>query len=174
MGTGTLIGNTSGNSTPYILTASHLITSAEIAAEALFIFNFETTGCKGEPTATIQSLSGATLLSTTNNQVDFALMKLYELPPPSYQPFYAGWDARNIISQSGVCIHHPFGESKQIATELHPVVSEDIGEGFDTNSTWKILHWEIGTTELGSSGAPLFNEKHRMFGTMTGGRSTCG
>jgi hypothetical protein len=31
----------------------------------------------------------------------------------------------------------------------------------------------LGTTEPGSSGAPLFNEQHRIVGTLTGGRSNC-
>ncbi len=174
LGTGTLMGNTGGSSTPYVLSAYHLINSAEIAAETIFLFNYETTGCQEELSTIIQSLSGASLLATTNHQVDFTLMKLYNKPPVSYQPFYAGWDTRNIISQTGVCIHHPFGNSKQIAIEYHPIGSEDIGEGFDENSTWKVAHWELGTTELGSSGAPLFNEQHRVIGTLTGGRSTCG
>jgi hypothetical protein len=62
----------------------------------------------------------------------------------------------------------------QIAIDYHSIISEDIGEGFESNSTRKISHWELGTTELGSSGAPLFNEEHRIIGTLTGGRSTCG
>ncbi len=174
MGTGTLLGNTSGSKTPYILTAHHLINSAENAAAALFLFNYETTGCQEGLTTIIQSLSGATLISTTDHQLDFSLMKLYEQPPSIYQPYYAGWDATNYTASPSVCIHHPFGNYKQVAIEYHPLISEDIGKGFDPNSTWKISHWELGTTELGSSGAPLFNEKHRLVGTLTGGRSTCG
>lgn len=174
MGTGTLIGNISGSNTPYILSANHLISSADIAAEAIFLFNYETTGCLESMTTSGQSLSGASLVSTTDHRIDFTLMELYEKPPASYQPWFAGWDARNIISQKGTCIHHPFGNPKQIAIEYHPIGSEDIGKGFDANSTWKIFHWELGTTESGSSGAPLFNESHRIIGTLTGGRSTCG
>jgi hypothetical protein len=101
-------------------------------------------------------------------------VKPYEKPPSIYQPYYAGWDATNYISGTYACIHHPFGNYKEIAIEYHPLISEAIGKGFDLNSTWKISHWEVGTTELGSSGAPLFNEKHRLVGTLTGGRSTCG
>jgi len=174
MGTGTLLGNTSGSNTPYILTAYHLVNSPENATAAIFLFNYETKGCQEELTTKFQSLSGATIISTTDHQLDFTLMKPYEKPPPIYQPYYAGWDATNYTTGTHVSIHHPFGNYKQIAIEYHPLISEDIGKGFDSNSTWKVSHWELGTTELGSSGAPLFNEEHRLVGTLTGGRSTCG
>lgn len=174
IGTGTLIGNTGLSKTPYVLSAYHLISSPGIAAEAIFLLNYETTACGDNTTTLGQALSGASLLSTTDNKLDFALMKLNEIPPPSYQPFYAGWDASNNIPKKGVCIHHPFGNAKQISIEYHPIVSEDIGMGFEANSTWKVQHWDIGTTESGSSGAPLFNEQHRVIGTLSGGRSICG
>lgn len=173
MGTGTLIGNISGSNTPYVLTAYHLISSAEMAAGAIFLFNYESTGCKKNMSTIVQNLSGASLLSITDHRLDFVLMKLWEIPPRSYRTFYAGWDARNTTARKGVCIHHPYGNSKQIALEYHTLVSEDIGMGFDTNSTWKVSHWELGYTGPGSSGAPLFNEQHRIIGTLTGGRSTC-
>lgn len=173
MGTGTLVGNTSKTGKPYLISAYHLISSTEIAAEALFIFNYETTGCSEDITTNFNSLSGASILSTTDHRIDFTLMELYERPPLSYRPFYAGWDARNIIARKSACIHHPFGNIKQIAVELHPLIIEDINMDFDPGSTWKVSHWEVGYTGQGSSGAPLFDEQHRVIGTLTGGRSTC-
>ena len=174
IGVGTLLANTRGSEVPYLISAHHLIPSAEVAAEALFLFNYETGACGGELSANTGSISGATLVSAAEGRLDYALMTLNELPPPSYQPFYAGWDATNTIPQQGTCIHHPLGGTKQVAIEYHPLVGEDIGFGFEANSTWKVSHWEVGTTEEGSSGAPLFDEHHRVVGTLTGGRSTCG
>ncbi len=173
MGTGTLIGNTAGSNIPFVLTARHLISSEEIAAESLFLFNFESAGCGEGLASNSSSLSGANIVATTDHKVDFVLLKLKDTPPPSYQPFYAGWDAKNTNPQTGVCIHHPFGGPKQIAKEYHQIANEDIGQGFDANSTWKISHWEFGSTQPGSSGAPLFNENHRLVGTLSGGRSSC-
>ena len=174
MGTGTLVGNTSGDNTPYVLTAYHIMSDPEFATEALFMFNYETAGCQADIALTEQSLSGATLVATTAHKLDFALLRLYEVPPVSYKPYYAGWDAGDNLPQKTVCIHHPWGQAKQIAIEYHPLVNEDFGQDFDEHSTWKVRHWELGTTEAGSSGSPLFNEKHRIVGTLTGGRSTCG
>ena len=42
-----------------------------------------------------------------------------------------------------------------------------------TNSYWWIKKWDIGTTEPGSSGGPLFNEANLMIGTLQGGFATC-
>src|SRR5690606_27287927 len=121
-----------------------------------------------------KSISEAALLATTDHRIASTILRLFEKLPPAYNPYYAGCDSRDAIAASGVSIHHPFGGPKQIAIEYHPLESEDIGREYDTNSTWKVSHWEVGTTEAGSSGAPLFNEQHRIVGTLTGGRSTCG
>jgi len=41
-------------------------------------------------------------------------------------------------------------------------------------SYWWIREWDIGTTEGGSSGGPLFNSAKRLIGTLSGGRARCG
>lgn len=34
-------------------------------------------------------------------------------------------------------------------------------------------HWDIGTTEPGSSGSPLFNQDNRVIGQLHGGDAAC-
>lgn len=172
-GTGTLIGNTKGDKTPYLITAYHVVSDSQFASESIVVFNHETTTCNSEGITEAQSLTGYTLVATTDHKLDFSLLKLNEVPPVSFRPFYAGWDISSTLPQKGVCIHHPWGQPKQIAIEYHPLKTEDFGQDFDTQSTWKVSHWEIGTTGSGSSGAPLFNEQHRLVGTLTGGKSNC-
>lgn len=173
MCTGTLIGNTSGDKEPYLLTANHCIYNGFQASESIFFFNYEYPSCNSTIINDEQSLSGATLIATTDQKLDFTLIKLNDIPPVSYMPFYAGWDARDTPPQSGVCIHHPWGMEKQIAIEYHPLITGSFGQWFDTLSTWRVSHWEVGTTQPGSSGAPLFNSQHRLVGTLTGGIATC-
>ncbi|GAI32011.1 unnamed protein product [marine sediment metagenome] len=36
------------------------------------------------------------------------------------------------------------------------------------------MQWDIGTTEVGSSGAPLFDQDHRVIGILSGGDASCG
>ncbi|MCK4701091.1 MAG: T9SS type A sorting domain-containing protein, partial [Bacteroidales bacterium] len=42
------------------------------------------------------------------------------------------------------------------------------------NAFWNILQWDIGTTETGSSGAPLFDQNHKVIGILSGGDAHCG
>ncbi len=44
---------------------------------------------------------------------------------------------------------------------------------FDINTHWHIENWDLGTTEGGSSGSPLFDMNHRVVGDLTGGDAKC-
>ena len=41
-------------------------------------------------------------------------------------------------------------------------------------SYWWVRQWDVGSTEGGSSGAPLFNKALRVIGTLSGGNAACG
>jgi lysyl endopeptidase len=173
MCTGTLIGNTNHDNTPYFITASHCVKDQQAAAEALFVFNLERPSNSSSEINEGQALSGASLVATTDHKIDFSLLLLNDVPPVSYRPYYAGWSNAEVPSGEGICIHHPLGSIKQIAIEYHPLITGDFGENFDTLSAWKVSHWEIGTTDVGSSGSPLFNSEHKIIGTLMGGQATC-
>jgi len=171
--TGTLVANTANDNTPYFLTASHCIKDSQSASEAIIYFNYEHPYCGAIEINEDQTLSGASLIATTDHKIDFTLLKLNVVPPASYRPYYAGWDFSNDPLQEGICIHQASGKAKQISFEYHQLKTGSFGENFDAFSTWKVSHWEIGMTENGSSGAPLFNIQHRLVGTLMGGESTC-
>lgn len=38
----------------------------------------------------------------------------------------------------------------------------------------RVADWDMGTTEPGSSGSPLFNQDHRIIGQLHGGSAACG
>jgi lysyl endopeptidase len=173
LSTGTLVGNTSGSNVPYVLTANHTIFDNTNAAEAIFYFNYESESC-GSPTIKMdQYILGGTLAATSQN-LDFSLIRLNEIPPQSFRPYYVGWDARKLPPPKGTCIHQMWGNIKQIAMEFHPLQTASFNNNYDSDAFWKVAHWEIGTTDHGSSGAPLFNEKNRLTGTLTGGQARCG
>ena len=181
--TGTLLNNTSYDRTPYLLTAAHCVEevqSTSYYSQFVFYFNYETSGCSNTSTApsSSQSLTGATLKVRDNsggeNGSDYALFLLNNQVPQSYNPFWCGWDSRNLVVNSGVCIHHPSGDVKKISTFDTPLTTESLGMA---GSHWKVYWTETengwGVTEGGSSGAALFNMDGLVIGDLTGGWSEC-
>jgi lysyl endopeptidase len=170
--TGTLIGNTAKDQRPYLITAAHSMFDEQHAAESIFVFNYEF-DCAQTIINDQQTISGASLIALAKDQeLDYALLKLNETPPVSYRPYYAGWDTREAAPTNGISIHHPNGSYKQIAIDYHALTTGSFGERYLPNSFWKVEKWDIGFTEPGSSGAPLFNQQHRIVGTLTGGYSS--
>ena len=172
---GVLMNNTNQDAKPYLLTAFHVMHEQSIADGALFYFNYENSICNGNDASRTQSISGATLRSTTS-KLDFSLLELSVSPPASYNPYYAGWDRSGRIPAYTYCIHHPSGDAKKISFDNDSPVTATYSDGrytFDDNTSWQIINWEFGTTEGGSSGSPLFDENHRVIGDLTGGDANC-
>jgi len=170
---GALINNTANDGTAYFLTAHHCIQSGLHARLSVFYFNYESPTCLGGNGSAEQSISGSNLMATSS-KLDFALVTLTVKPPESYSPYYAGWD-RNPVSfyDTVTCIHHPSGDVKKISVSNRRIATGDFGANFDKNTHWHIAAWDIGTTEGGSSGSPLFNNDHKIIGDLTGGDAAC-
>ncbi len=177
--TGALVGNTAKTRTPYFLTANHCINNQNSAQSAVFYFNYESTDCDGLNITQDQTLSGSTLIATGETSsgtthLDFTLLKLSVVPPLTYQPYYAGWSRISdpAAIDSSVCIHHPSGDIKKISKDFD---SPGVGTftGYDANTHWQIFTWDLGTTEGGSSGSPLFNQNRHIIGDLSGGEADC-
>jgi hypothetical protein len=173
--TGALINNTLNDGKPYVLTANHCYSNP---ATWIFRFQWESTSCINPSTSpTFQSLSGA-VLRAQGTPSDFCLVEITGglvngTVPAAYTPYFSGWDNTETISTSAVCIHHPSGDIKKIAIENNALISTNFG-GSPSNSHWGVLSWDLGVTEPGSSGSPLFNQNFRIIGQLHGGASACG
>jgi len=62
---------------------------------------------------------------------------------------------------------------KKISVDDHPLTTGDYGSDYSKDSHWWVRKWEVGTTEKGSSGGPIFNQNHEVVGTLTGGQANC-
>jgi len=163
--TGALVNNTANDGTPYFLTANHCVGSPNTW---VYYFNHESSSCSGSTGPTNQSVSGGSLL-VANGGSDFALIELSSSPPSSYNVEYAGWDNSGSIPYSAVGIHHPSGDVKKICFENDPPYHSSTGGA----QVWWIDQWELGVTEPGSSGSPLFDHNHRIIGQLYGGAAAC-
>jgi hypothetical protein len=171
--TGTLMNTTGDNSINYVLTAGHCFENEAAANTAVFYFNYESPSCNGPDGKSSKSLSGATIRAASEN-LDFALVELFEPVPFTYHPYYAGWDHSGQSVSSATAIHHPLGDVKKMSIEEHTLSVTSFGSGYDASTHWLVRHWELGTTEAGSSGGPLFNSSGHLVGTLTGGMAKCG
>ena len=163
--TGALVNNTAQDGTPYFLTANHCLGNP---SSWVYYFNHESSTCSGSTGPTNQSISGGTLLAN-NSGSDVALIELSATPPASFNVQYAGWDASGATPASATGIHHPSGDVKKICFEEDaPYTSTASGA-----QVWWIGDWELGVTEPGSSGSPLFDQNHRIIGQLYGGAAAC-
>lgn len=170
---GVLVNNVSNDATPYVLTAGHCISDSAGAANSVFVFGYESPYCGGPDGSVTKAVSGAELKAHGGNNLDFTLVQLSQIPPFTYYPYYAGWNNALTPASASVAIHHPNGDVKKISLDYDaPTVSDyDI---YDAGTFWKIGQWDIGTTEPGSSGGALFDQNHRLTGTLSGGDARCG
>ncbi|HPF91597.1 MAG TPA: serine protease, partial [Flavobacteriales bacterium] len=165
--TGTLINNCAQNGTPYFLTANHCLGGG--VSTWVFRFNWDSPTCT--PTTngpTNQTVSGATLL-TSSAATDVALLQLNSTPPAAYNVYYSGWDRSGTTPTAQTCIHHPAGDIKKISFDNNAAGQATYGGA----SCWRILNWEDGTTEPGSSGSGLWDQNGRLIGQLYGGQASC-
>lgn len=172
LGSGFLVNNTRGENLAFVVTANHVIRTPENAINSIYVFRYESPYCDGPDGLTDYSLSGAEMMAE-DTSTDFTIVRLDDFPPITYKPYLAGWDVRGVIPASTVTIHHPSGDVKKISTDNDSPVIATFQDLYQ-NGFWKVLQWDEGTTEGGSSGSPLFDQNHRVVGFLTGGEAVCG
>ncbi|MCB0473227.1 MAG: hypothetical protein KDC56_09240, partial [Flavobacteriaceae bacterium] len=186
---GALVNNTSQDKTPYFLTANHCYERASnepAANPSIFSMRFkwispnpvcaQTTNSTNGPTNFV--MSGSTLRAR-NGDSDFMLLELNNNVPDSWGLTFSGWDHSETNPVFEVGIHHPSGDIMKISRDNDGAIKADAGgvltwliggasDGIGTGGGW-----EIGATEGGSSGSPLFDQNGRIIGQLYGGLSGC-
>lgn len=172
---GTLLNNTGDDGTPYLLTSAHCLFDAanrvdtSLAKSLVFFFDYKSPLCLSQIEGTREkSIVGATV-SAYDNKKDALLLKLSQIPPVDYMPYFSPWDATGESEGSSICFHHPSGDVMKAsydADELRDTTFAPLI--FDRACHFKVNTWERGITESGSSGAALYN--HGMVvGALSGG-----
>ena len=184
--TGALINNTAQDKKPYFLTASHCFFDADDnpSDPALYSMRFNwispDPACAAVTNSTNSSFnvtSGGSVLRARNEGSDVMLVELNGAIDPNWDVTYAGWDRTDTNPTFEVSIHHPSGDIMKISRD-------DTGATKATSSgadVWLIggigggsgNGWELGVTEGGSSGGPLFDQNGRIIGQLFGGNAAC-
>jgi lysyl endopeptidase len=175
---GSLINNTKLDGKPYVLSAYHCADGyTPLYSLWTFYFNYEAVACTNpvsEPT--LQSLQGCIARAGTQ-ETDFILFELNQRIPVSFNAYFNGWnrDSATLTAKSTM-IHHPNGDIKKISVDNDaPVVSNaTINWGGAVPTTTQprshvVYVPDLGTSEAGSSGAPIFDANGRIMAQNHGG-----
>ncbi|MFT6095294.1 MAG: hypothetical protein ACJAXY_001981 [Nonlabens sp.] len=177
---GALVNNTANDQAPYFMTANHCL-GGGVSGWA-FRFNWRSTvdrcsSTQGSVTGVFdQTASGAQLLMSSSDS-DMALVRITDTGFFNSNPdiVWAGWNkSTTAIPTVSFSIHHPRGD-------IQKVCRDDQGGARNTRSfngnnatkMWLISDWDLGVTEPGSSGSPLFNENGEIIGVLSGGAAAC-
>lgn len=183
---GTLVNNSNLDCKNYILTAMHC---TEMSSDANLLassarFNFKRSNCGSGLGPTSQQLTGLFLKADSNDGggatgSDYALLEIEDPIPSTWTIYYAGWDASDALPGSMangakvVCLHHPSGDYMKISHASSCIKGTWQSNDKHWRTVWMATETNHGVTEGGSSGSPIFNDKHQIIGTLTGGGSFC-
>lgn len=174
--TGFMVNNTAGDRAPLFMTANHCGIGTGNAASLVVYWNFETSVCGGSPDGVLTQFNTGSTHLASYSPSDFTIVLLDDDPDPSFGVAFAGWNRSGADEAGAVAIHHPNTDEKRISFEYQPTTTTSYlssavpGDGTHV----RVADWDVGTTEGGSSGSPLFNPAHQVVGQLHGGYAACG
>jgi len=174
--TGFMVNNTANDRTPFFMTANHCGVYAGNAASLVVYWNYETSICGGTPDGVLSDWQSGSYFRASYTNSDFTLVELDTPPLSAWEVAFAGWDRTGANATTAIAIHHPGTDEKRISFEYQSTsVTSYGGTSSPGDGTHvRVTDWDIGTTEPGSSGSPLFDQNHRVIGQLHGGWAACG
>ncbi|RTZ88668.1 MAG: hypothetical protein DSY92_10520, partial [Planctomycetota bacterium] len=172
--TGFMVNNTAQDGTPFFMTADHCGVTGGNAGSLVVYWNYENSTCRppgsassgGPGNGTLNQFSTGSIYRSGSATSDYTLVELTSPPNPAFGVSFCGWNASTSQPTSAVGIHHPNVEEKRISFENQ---APTLTTNFVT-----VNDWDLGTTEPGSSGSPLFDQNHRVIGQLCCGNAACG
>ncbi len=181
---GALINTADQSCRPYFLTANHCLNSNAAANGVVIYWNFENSYCRPPGSADsgsggdgpLDQFNSGTDLIASNATSDFTLLEVSGDIDADVNAFLAGWNRERKAPPAAIAIHHPSTDEKRISFEFDPLaISDYLSTNVNNNEHYLwVDDWDVGTTEPGSSGSPLFDEDKRIIGQLSGGFAACG
>lgn len=173
--TGFMVNNTAEDAKPYFMTANHCGINTGNAASLVVYWNFESPTCGQHGGGSLAENQTGSFFRASYSASDFTLVELDSDPNPAWGVTFAGWDRSSADATRAVGIHHPSTDEKSISFENDPTTTTSyLSNSVPGDGTHiRITDWDLGTTEGGSSGSPLFNQNHHVVGQLHGGYASC-
>ena len=182
--TGFLVNNADVSPIDYFMTANHCGISSGNAASLVAYWNYQNSVCRppgsgasgGPGDGSLSQFNSGSIFRSSFSASDFTLVELDDPIAPTVNPYFAGWDATGADATSAVGIHHPNTDEKRISFEDDPTTTTSyLGTSIPGDGSHvRITDWDLGTTEPGSSGSPVFDQDHQVIGQLHGGYAACG
>lgn len=150
------------------MTAYHCGIRSNNAASLVAYWDYQTSTCGGNPDGQKNTFTTGSAFIAEYSPADATMVRLTGQVPSHIT--FSGWDARGVGASSAVGIHHPSVDEKRISFENQATT---VGTVSGNERVW-INDWDLGTTEPGSSGSPLYNQDHQVIGQLHGGAAACG
>ncbi|MCW8878112.1 MAG: pre-peptidase C-terminal domain-containing protein [Kangiellaceae bacterium] len=181
---GGALNNTSNDGRGFFLTAYHCGITSSNAPSLVTYWNFENSYCRDPGSSDSGSAGDGTLTQFNTGAIfraayspsDMTLVELDDPFDPAHNVYLAGWNAGNTASSSAVAIHHPSVDEKRISFENDATAITSYGGSSSPGDSThiRVIDWDLGTTEPGSSGSHLFDQNKRVIGQLHGGGAACG
>lgn len=178
---GVLVNNACQNLRPMFLTAYHCVewsdgdldwgalspSNVNSVNHFVFRFGYKKISCNSSSETVSISIYGADIAADIINS-DVALFELRQKPNATSNINYAGW-SRNQPNGQVTAIHHPQGNPMKISqtdVNSNPVATISPLSDFPSSAVnfWRVF-FNVGAIEGGSSGAPYFDQFHRIIAT---------
>jgi hypothetical protein len=179
---------------PYFLSARHCI-SRQSEADSLEIqWNYLAISCDNskQRDSTSYPYSGGAELLYQNEKTDtaFLFLKNFKLRDGGGSPRFAYWDATPQNLGGVYSFHYPAGDMEKYSSgSLELFTTNELqclkdgtctpskkSTNPDDSLPYYMVKWDIGSTEGGSSGGPLFSNRGYLIGQLRGGvpnQATC-
>lgn len=180
---GAAINNTADDSRALFLTADHCGINSSNSPQVVVYWNYQNSTCR-TPGSGASGANGDGSRSQFNSGTvelgdgsssDWSILEFDDPILEAANVYLAGWDRRDLAPTSAIAIHHPSVEEKRISFENDPTsITSYLSNNPQASGTHiRIADWDLGTTEGGSSGSPLFNTDRRIVGQLHGGFASC-
>ncbi|MBK7871850.1 MAG: trypsin-like peptidase domain-containing protein [Saprospiraceae bacterium] len=183
--TGFLVNNTQNDCTPYFMTANHCGVTPENAPSMVVYWNYQNSTCR-EPRSPgsgalgdgpLDNFSMGAIFRANYALTDMTLVELDDEINDTTNVFFAGWTLEDKApTDTVVLVHHPGAEEKRVSLEYDGTIVGAWGSGatpVEGGNYLIVPGWDIGSSEGGSSGAPLFDSNQRILGQLRGGSAFC-